>query len=417
MPKPKVILQLYPMFPAKDRADREAKRPLGRDGDLYQQVLHEWLEVVKAADEMGVWGISTIEHHLHSEGYEVGPNPGVLNAWWASHVKNARLGAQGYVIGCSDPVRVAEECAILDHITKGKFFCGLARGYQSRWTNVLGQSTDMVAAHARHIGEAEDVHNRRVFEERAEMLIKCWTEDSVVLDGDYYQAPYPLDEGIAYPAWESAKTAGVEGEIDEDGRVRRVSVVPKPYQDPYPPVFQSVSASADSISFAAKHGFRPTLIMKMEKIVEFAHLYVEEARAAGHDFVLGERQNMVRWIHVADTWREYEDKLRAYDSDIFENFYWPFFPQYDTKTDEVIKVMHESGIHYGGTLDRLTQDFVDAYEQVPTEFITLIWHYAQIPKDEMLYELQTFMDKVVPELEAPVTNGAQVPAKSPAGIP
>ena len=79
MPKPKVILQLYPMIPAESREDRERKRPIGRDSALYHRVLHEWLEVVKAADEMGVWGISTIEHHLHSEGYEVGPNPGILN--------------------------------------------------------------------------------------------------------------------------------------------------------------------------------------------------------------------------------------------------------------------------------------------------------------------------------------------------
>ncbi len=410
MPKPKVILQLYPMFRSEGRADREAKRPMGRDGEMYHDVLHEWLELVKEADKMGVWGISTIEHHFHSEGYEVGPNPGVLNAWWAAHIENAYLGAQGYVLATQDPVRVAEECAILDHITKGKFFCGLARGYQSRWTNVLGQSNDMVAAHARYIGEKEDLRNRDIFEERVEMLLKCWSEDSLVLDGDYYQAPYPLKEGIEYPAWESARDAGAEGEIGEDGRVHRVSVVPKPFQDPHPPMFQSVSASADSISFAARHGFRPTLITKIEKIVEFSNLYVKEARKAGHTFALGERQNMVRWIHSADSQSEYEDKLREYDQDIFENFYMPFFPQYDTEITDIIDVMHQSGIHYGGTVDKLTQDFVDAHTQVPTEFITLIWHYAQVPKDEVLHELDVFMNEVLPELEAPEPLGADVAA-------
>ena len=104
MAKPKVIVQLYPMLPSKDRAEREEKRPLACDTDLYHHVLHEWLDIVKAADEMGVWGVSTIEHHFHSEGYEVGPNPGVLNAWWASHVKNARVGALGYVMATQDPV-------------------------------------------------------------------------------------------------------------------------------------------------------------------------------------------------------------------------------------------------------------------------------------------------------------------------
>jgi hypothetical protein len=119
---------------------------------------------------------------------------------------------------------------------------------------------------------------------------------------------------------------------------------------------------------------------------------------------------MVRWIHSADSQAEYEDKLREYDQDIFENFYMPFFPQYDTEITDIIDVMHSSGIHYGGTVDKLTQDFVDAHKQVPTEFITLIWHYAQVPKEEVLRELDVFMKQVLPELEAPEPIGADVAA-------
>jgi hypothetical protein len=71
--RPKVILQLYPMLPAAGEGGRKRQRPIGRDSDLYHRVVHEWLDIIKAADDMGVWGVSTIEHHLHSEGYEVGP--------------------------------------------------------------------------------------------------------------------------------------------------------------------------------------------------------------------------------------------------------------------------------------------------------------------------------------------------------
>jgi alkanesulfonate monooxygenase SsuD/methylene tetrahydromethanopterin reductase-like flavin-dependent oxidoreductase (luciferase family) len=411
MAKPKVIVQIYPMLPTAGREERERLRPLGRDPELYHRVLHDWMDIVKAADELGCWGVSTIEHHLHSEGYEVGPNPGVLNAWWASQVRNARIGALGYVMATQDPIRVAEECAILDHITEGRFFCGVARGYQSRWTNVLGQGHDAVATVATDLGKRDDVRNREMFEERMEMLIKCWTEDSVELDGTYYQAPYPLAEGIEYPAWRSARDAGTEGEIGEDGRVRRVSVVPKPYQDPYPPVFQAVSASPESISFAARMGFRPTYFTKLEKMEEFCHLYAEEGRKAGHDFVLGERQNMCRWIHVADTEKEYDEKLEAYDRDIYENFYVPFFPQFPDETDNIdwVQNIKDSGIFHGGTLEQLTEQFVHAYEAVPAEFITLIFHYAQQPKEDVIHELEVFMKEVVPELNAAEASGAAIP--------
>ena len=164
MARPKVIIQIYPMLPADGMEGRIAAAPLGRNRELYHQVLHDWTDLVRLADDLGVWGISTIEHHLHSEGYEVGPNPGVLNGYWASMVKNAYIGSLGYVMATQDPIRVAEETAVLDHLTRGRFFVGLARGYQSRWTNILGQHGGAVAA----LGDKsdEDWRNRDLFEER-----------------------------------------------------------------------------------------------------------------------------------------------------------------------------------------------------------------------------------------------------------
>ncbi len=404
MPRPKVILQLYPMMPAEDREDRERKRPIGRNRDLYHRVLHEWMEIVKAADEMGVWGISTIEHHLHSEGYEVGPNPGILNAWWASNVKRARVGALGYVMATQDPIRVAEETAILDHITKGKFFVGLARGYQSRWANILGQFTNSIATVSD--GSADDVKNREIFEERTRMLIECWTRDSVEMKGNYYQIPYPYDTGVkGYPAWESARGAGAPGEIDGDGSVRRVSVVPAPFQEPHPPVFVAVSGSADSIGFCARNGFRPTCFTNLKKSVEFASLYHKEAAKAGLNFRYGERQNLVRWVHFAASEEEYNQKLVRYDLDIYKNFYAPFFPQLtDPKNVDWLQNIKESGLYVGGTLDQVKRAWENIYTQMPAEYITLIWHYAQNPKEDVLYELETFMTKVLPNLEAPAES-------------
>jgi alkanesulfonate monooxygenase SsuD/methylene tetrahydromethanopterin reductase-like flavin-dependent oxidoreductase (luciferase family) len=297
MAKPKVIVQIYPMMPADDEADRIAKAPIGRDADLYHKILHEWTDLVRLADDIGVWGVSTIEHHLHSEGYEVGPNPGILNAYWAAIVKNAHIGALGYVMATQDPIRVAEETAILDHLTKGRFFVGLARGYQSRWANILGQHSRAVAT----LGDkSDDDHlNRKLFEERTEMLLKCWTEESVILEGDSYSAPFPADTGVVgYPAHPIASLAGAPARSTSSGRYDAYRWCPSPTHSLTRPVFMATSKSPETIVYCAEKGFIPTYFMKTSDIEKHAHLYVEAAAAVGIERRLGERQNIVRWPHV-----------------------------------------------------------------------------------------------------------------------
>ncbi len=414
MGAPKVIVQLYPVLPARDRAERERRRPLGRDSELYHRVLHDSLSLVKAIDQMGVWGISTIEHHLHSEGYELGPNPGVLNAWWAGQVKRAYLGALGYVMATRDPIRVAEETAILDHMTNGRFFVGLTRGYQARWTNILGQHINAVATLSD--GSADDAKNRALFEERTLMLLKCWADDAVEARQASYEIPYPYETGVrGYPAWRSAATAGAPGEVGSSGEIRRVSVVPRPYTRPHPPVFVAMSGSASSIPFLARHGFRPTYFTGLDNVLQFARSYVDEARAAGLPFALGERQNIVRWIHVGRTEQEFRDKLFKYDYEMYANFYTAFFPKlpHFEDADATMQSMRESGIFMGGTVEQLKSQWRQIYATLPAEYITLIWHYAQCPAEVVLDELEAFMSKVLPELDAPASSERSFEAHAP----
>ena len=404
MGSPKVIVQLYPVIPSEDEDDRREKRPIGRDSDLYNKIVHEWTDIVKAADEMGVWGMSTIEHHLHSEGYEVGPNPGVLNAYWAAHTKNVNVGAFRYVMATQDPIRVAEETAIIDHLTNGKYFVGFARGYQSRWTNILGQSSEAVATGSD--GSSGDLKNREIFEERVEMVLDCWTKDSVELKGKYYEAPYPLKTGIeGYEGHLIAREAGAEGEVDDNGVLRRISVVPKPYQNPHPPCFVAVARSRATIEFAAKHGFRPSYFNPTDSVVELAKVYVEESAKYGRHLLYGQNQNLVRHTRIAKSTDDFDRKIRGYDLDIFKNFYSVFgnhnVDPVNQDAEKAFAEMKRTKFFLGGTVDDAIKDWKEIYSKIPCEYITLIWHWAQHPKDELLEEMQLFMEKVIPELETP----------------
>src|SRR6266436_6879016 len=157
------------------------------------------------------------------------------------------------------PIRAAEELAVLDHLTKGRIYAGFARGYQDRWVNVLGQQYH--ATGAPMDGSAIDNHNRRVYEETLKVIKKAWTEDAWEYDGEYYRVPFPYEEGIRrWPVAEWTRAYGAPGEIDDQGVIRKICVVPKPYQEPHPPLFQPFSVSENTIRYTAQSGIVPWIL-------------------------------------------------------------------------------------------------------------------------------------------------------------
>jgi alkanesulfonate monooxygenase SsuD/methylene tetrahydromethanopterin reductase-like flavin-dependent oxidoreductase (luciferase family) len=409
----KPIIQLYPVIPAQGD-ERETLRPIGRNRERYQQIIRDWAKLAQAADQLGYWGFSTIEHHFHSEGYEVGPNPGVMNAWWAGMTKNIHLGALGYVMSTQDPVRVAEECAILDHILEGRFFAGFARGYQARWSNILGQHYKSKATLSD--GSEEDEHNRQIFEEQMDIVRQCWTEDAVSYNGKFFKIPYPYKTGVkGYPAYELARKSGAQGEIGRKNEVRKVSVVPSPYQRPHPPVFVATSASKDSAIYCGKNGFIPCYFAPIDKAEDHGRACWEAAQAAGHNIRYGEKQALVRWIHVNNSWDEYRQAISKYDVDIYRDFYSKFFKAFDMSkflADPVQSVI-DCGLYVGGTAEDVRQQLQSQLDRFPVEYLVLIWHWAQQPTQEVLHEMERFAHEVLSQLD---NSGTKVQVQAPIAV-
>ncbi len=424
----KVILQLYPVIPAASEEERAALRPIGRHRERYHEALLGWHDIIKAADEMGVWGAATIEHHFWSEGYEVGPNPGVLNAYWAAITKRIRVGQLGYVMSTQNPIRVAEETAILDHLAQGRFFVGFARGYQSRWTNVIGQHLGTRATTSPSAAKIDPAHlfgkdpqkqqfddddiNRRIFEEEIDIVVKAWTQDSIEYKGETWQIPYPYAQGVDdWPLGKFGVTArlGAPGEVDADGNVRRVSVVPAPYTRPHPPVFVATAGSPESAAYAGRRGFIPLYFTFLNMAVMLGNAYVKAAHETGHSLALGQNQALVRMPHIGRTTEEARESIIKHDSDIFRNFY-SAMGQHKVEREDVPKAVTKYGMWVAGTVDEVRDSLVAEYKQFPAEYLTIIYHYAQMPKDEVLRQLEIFMKQVKPALD----ELADYPAESAA---
>jgi luciferase-like monooxygenase len=73
------------------------------------------------------------EHPFHVEGFEISGSPVLLDLFVGLQTRRIRVGQLGIVLPAQNPIRVAEEIAMLDHMTGGRANAGFARGYQQRW--------------------------------------------------------------------------------------------------------------------------------------------------------------------------------------------------------------------------------------------------------------------------------------------
>jgi alkanesulfonate monooxygenase SsuD/methylene tetrahydromethanopterin reductase-like flavin-dependent oxidoreductase (luciferase family) len=411
----KVILQLYPMLRAEDESEREQLRPMGRNVERFQEFVAGLPTLCEAADDLGLWGMASIEHHFHSEGYEVGPNPGIIAAHLAAHTKTVRVGQLGFTMGAQNPIRVAEDAALLDHLTRGRCFVGFSRGYQARWTNVLGQHLGSRATlspegfdavrRAMFTDEelakqlADDRINRDVFEEQVDMVLDAWASDSLSYRSPRWEIPFPYNEGIEWGMADVTRRLGAPGEIGDDGRVRRVSVCPAPFTKPHPPVFLASAASQRTIEYAGDKGFVPTYFSPISRAGQYGEAYVEHAERAGRSFALGQNQALVRWAQIGETTEAARQAVMDYDVEIYKNLYQPLTPSMPFRPEDPVQSVLDSGLFCAGTVDEVRDQFVSQWAQLPAEYVVLIYHYSHMPTPAVIDNLEAFVTKVKPALD------------------
>jgi alkanesulfonate monooxygenase SsuD/methylene tetrahydromethanopterin reductase-like flavin-dependent oxidoreductase (luciferase family) len=93
-------------------------------GEFYEELA----ETVRYADGAGWDRVWLSEHHFHYYGGAC-PNPALLLTAWARETKRIRLAAGVSLLPLNDPVRVAEDYAMLDRLSGGRLDFGIGRGY------------------------------------------------------------------------------------------------------------------------------------------------------------------------------------------------------------------------------------------------------------------------------------------------
>ncbi|HZP44202.1 MAG TPA: LLM class flavin-dependent oxidoreductase [Candidatus Binataceae bacterium] len=299
----KFMFFVLPTLPAT-LEERKRLRPIAMHQERWDRMIQEVVECAQLAEEVGFDGFCFPEHHLHSEGVEMGSLP-VLTQHVIHNTKRIKVGPIGYVLPGWNPLRLALEIAWLDQLTKGRTFVGFARGYQTRWLNQMAQKVD-VSATMSDKSETDRV-NREAFEEVFRFLKLAWGTEPFSFKGKYYEYPHP-QEGTPWPAADWTRQYGFPGEVDELGRIQKINIVPKPYQKPHPPLFQAFSVSEATIRWCAQESIIPTVLLPQPPVVrQFAEAYQAEAEKAGRKLKLGESFGVLHCVNIA------ENKQKAYE--------------------------------------------------------------------------------------------------------
>ena len=374
-----------------NRAEIEAGMA-GMRPELYSQMLSEVGEQARLADELGYHSISFTEHHFHVEGIELSNNPVMLDLYIAMQTKNIRVGQLGIVLPASNPIRVAEDIAMLDHMSGGRVDVGFARGYQRRWVDVMAQHAHGVQGALPHQHDEIDAANRAAFEENFDIIMKCWTEEMLTHDGKFWTVP--LDG----TPWEIEATQKY-GKGVEDGVLKSVGVVPKPLQKPHPPLFQPFASSDSSIRWCADKGATAVLPpMHLSHESRLTELYADVSGRA-----LGDGVAYLRDVVVADTDEEaFELWLNAsrFASDLW---FVPFGfrrGMIDPVTGEMPSDddMWEQGYALVGSVDTVCKRLEAMMRDRPVAWLFAWTFNALIPHDKLMRSIELYQTQVLPRV-------------------
>ena len=127
------------------------------------ELYHEYLDQMELADRLGFDGVCLNEHHQTA--YGMMPTPGVLAGALARSVKRAKIAILGRALPLlNNPLVIAEEYAMLDNLTRGRFIAGFVRGIGAEY-------------HAMGINPAQ---SQERFAEAHDLIIRAWTEPGPV---------------------------------------------------------------------------------------------------------------------------------------------------------------------------------------------------------------------------------------------
>ena len=202
--------------------------------DYYQQCI----TLAECADRLGFHSVKTVEHSFYDYGGH-SPNPSVFLSALAVRTQRIRVMTGAVIPAFHHPAHLAGDLSMLDNMSRGRLDAGFGRAFLPKEFEVFG--VPMAESRAR-------------FEEAIGMIKQLWTEDRVQARGQFWH----LDD---------------------------VHLMPRPFQQPHPPIWIAAISSEESFTFAARNGFNVMIVPYAGKpgtLEQYVKMYRKMWADSGH---------------------------------------------------------------------------------------------------------------------------------------
>jgi alkanesulfonate monooxygenase SsuD/methylene tetrahydromethanopterin reductase-like flavin-dependent oxidoreductase (luciferase family) len=284
----------------------------------------------------------------------------------AALTERIRFGSAVRQLPLHHPVELVQEANMCDHITNGRY--------------MFGYGGTHLASHAqlkmRGINVAHEDTRAMVYES-IDIILKCWSSDE------------PFD---------------FEGRFWQGNDVH---VLPRPFQQPHPPIAAACSGTEETLELAARHGFIPLLGRGSEAAIDIRRMgdsYMTHAGAAGQtasrrDF------RVAHVVYVGESDAEAIEDVREGLSRLLEErkvespYLLRQVPPGGTLDDVTFDLMARTGFFWIGSPDTIYQTIKDYYDESGGFGMLLV--FSGIPMaapEKIARSMRLVMEEVAPRL-------------------
>jgi len=365
--------------------------------DVAARTYAEHLEAWEELDRLGYDGVGFNEHHCSPYGLMNSPN--LLAAAVAQRTKNLKLLIYGNLLPLHEPLRLAEELAMLDCMSNGRLISGFARGIPREY----------------QVHNVPLAQSRARFEEAFDIITRAWSEEIFSYDGVFWS-------------------------------YKDVALWPRPVQRPRPPIWMPIVGSKESIEFAARHdlpitpglgrsqGLRDDIIRyyarclaqsgyritpdhlslgisayvadsKAQAVREMGphHLYFNRTLFSHGNFTETDRQRQTGYASAASTDYVSPENLRAAQ-----------FAREDFRGLTMSDVERQAEQMPWGTADEVAKRILAAADSAGANTVQVSLNRGVLPHELFMNQIRRFAAEVLPSLQAHEVTRVPIAEEVPA---